>query len=118
MYWVVLTTTIHKMELTTPSDLQPPTHPPTAMLERVTAGHLHVHMTNSGLFPTFLGLKLIYKSARTVSDLHISLYLWTLSACVSVSTLTTITTTMYIRGYFVFCRNDGAVIQFCVLQII
>lgn len=56
------------MELTTPSDLQPPTHPPTVILEGVTAGHLHVHMNSSGLLSAFLRVRLIYKSARTISD--------------------------------------------------
>lgn len=78
-----LTTTIHKMELTTPSDLQPPTHPPTAILEGVTAGHLHVHMNSSGLLSAFLRVRLIYKSARRISDPCNSPNLWTLSAFVS-----------------------------------
>lgn len=82
-----LTATILKTELTTPSELQPPTHPPTAILKRVKAGHLHVHENNSGLLSAFLRLRLIYKSARTVSDLHISQYLWTLSAFVSAHIL-------------------------------
>lgn len=73
---------ILKMELTTPCDLQPPTHPPAAILEGVTAGHLHVHMSNSGLLSAFLRLRLIYKSACAVSHLHISQHLWTLSAFV------------------------------------
>lgn len=71
------------MELTTPSDLQPLTHPLTASLEKVTAGHLKVHMNNSGLLSAFLHLRLINKSACAITALHISLYLWTLSTSVS-----------------------------------
>lgn len=44
---------------------------PRAMLEGVRAGHLQVHMNNSGLLTTFLRPGLIYKSACAVSDLHI-----------------------------------------------
>lgn len=79
-----LTKTNLRMKLTTPSDLQPPTHQPTAISDGVKAWHLHVHMNNSGLYFAFLCQRQIYKSACTISDLHISGYLWTLCAFVSV----------------------------------
>lgn len=49
---------------------------PRAMLEGVRAGHLHVHMNSSGLLTAFLRPGLIYKSACTVSDLHIFLSIY------------------------------------------
>lgn len=49
---------------------------PRAMLEGVRAGHLQVHMNNSGLLTAFLRPGLIYKSACAVSDLHIFLSIY------------------------------------------
>lgn len=60
------------MEQTTPSDLRPLTHPPAACQAKVTAGHLQVHMSYSGLLSAFLHLRLISESALTGSGPHIS----------------------------------------------
>lgn len=79
-----LLTAILKMQLTTRSDLRPPTHPPTVMLEGVTAGHLHIHMNNCGLLSAFLSLRPIYKSACTVFwSAHFSVFMDIVHICVS-----------------------------------